>query len=88
MALQGIRERTLRFWLDGRGEANDRLWLMTDALAQWCLAEHETSKNPWAKLDSFVAHPEVADHFTAWVEELRDNGRLHNDDVTLVGIVL
>jgi hypothetical protein len=41
-------------WPDGSGQSGDRLWLMTDALAQWCLAEHEAGGNPWAELDALL----------------------------------
>ena len=44
-------------WPDGRGQPGDRLWLMTDALAQWCLAAHEAGGNPWAELDTLLPSP-------------------------------
>jgi hypothetical protein len=59
----------------------DRLWLMTDALAAWFLAEREAGSAPWRELDG-----RTADDFAAWVAGRRADGRLKNDDVTLVVI--
>jgi hypothetical protein len=73
-------------WLDGRGQPGDRLWIMTDALAQWCLAEHEAGRNPWSELESLLTPPECSDRFASWIEGLRDARGLHNDDVTLVAV--
>jgi len=75
-------------WADGQGRPADRLWMLTDALAQCCLAEHEAGGNPWAELESLLAAPDAGERFTAWIEGLRDTGRLHNDDVTLLAIPL
>ena len=47
MPADDVRQRQ-RLWTDGRGQPGDRLWVMTDALAKWCLAEHEAGGNPWA----------------------------------------
>jgi hypothetical protein len=62
----------------------DRFFLMTDALAQWFLSNHENGGHPWepiASLDS-AAQPDEA--FAAWIEDLRSQGGLRNDDVTLL----
>ncbi len=82
-----IHERQ-SLWTEGRGQPGDRLWMMTDALAQWCLAEHETGGNPWGKMESLLTLPETADQFTSWIGGLRDAGRLRNDDVTLLALHL
>jgi predicted alpha/beta hydrolase family esterase len=37
-------------------------------------------------LAPFLAEPDQSPRFDAWIEELRDAQRLHNDDVTLVAI--
>jgi hypothetical protein len=59
----------------------DCLLLMTDALAQWFLAQHEAGAKPWQEL---LRLNEEA--FPAWVDSLRRQRRLKNDDVTLVVI--
>jgi hypothetical protein len=121
MAAREIHKRQ-RFWADGRGQPGDRLWTMTDALAQCCLAEHEAGGNPWDEMESFLSSfegtgtgpesqraaapdaasgeapasavsrplcmPEAGNSFAAWIEGLRDAGRLRNDDVTLLAIRL
>ncbi len=62
----------------------DRLLLMTDALAQWFLAEWEGGGLPWEELDLLVGAPEGL--FAAWVAGLRSRGALRDDDVTLLSI--
>jgi hypothetical protein len=88
-------------WPDGRGQPGDRLWLMSDALAQWCLAEQETGRNPWRELEC-VLLPSPACRtrqdgrgaggegslFAEWIEDLRSTRGLRNDDVTLLPILL
>jgi len=107
VAAAGERQR---LWSDGYGQSGDRLWAMTDALAKWCLTEHEAGGNPWRELEcatlpspsgrgaggegDFLPSPSgrgaggEGDCFAAWIESLRDSGRLLNDDVTLLVILL
>jgi hypothetical protein len=75
-------------WTDGRGQSADRLWMMTDALAQWCLTEHEAGGNPWTSLEPLLSQsvPESEERFVSLIESLRDGGGLRNDDVTLLAI--
>lgn len=87
MALEDIDKR-VQIWADGHGQPRDRLWMMTDALAQWCLAEHEKGGNPWREMGSLVIPSEGDNGFASWIERLRDGGRLRNDDVTLLAIEL
>jgi hypothetical protein len=87
MSAEALRQRR-RLWTDGAGQSGDRLWMMTDALAQWCLAENEAGQEPWSALASHLTAPEPAERFAAWIEKLRDSGRLRNDDVTLLAISL
>jgi hypothetical protein len=75
-------------WLDGQGRPGDRLWMMTDALAQWCLDEVASGGNPWDDLERLLDVPEEEGRFRSWIEGLRDAGRLRNDDVTLLAIPL
>jgi hypothetical protein len=39
----------------------DRLWLMTDALAQWFLQQHEVGQRPWETLDAVLTAGEPFD---------------------------
>ena len=87
MSSEDIRHKQA-MWSDGCGQAGDRLWIMTDALAQWCLAAHEVNENPWGKLESLLEMPDDGKGFALWIEEGRDAGRLRNDDVTLLAIRL
>lgn len=75
-------------WEAGLGQAGDRLWMMTDAAAQCCLAECESGRNPWNDLESILAAPSPDDRFAQWVATLRDAGKMRNDDVTLLAIPL
>ena len=80
------RRQTL--WADGLGQRGDRLWAMTDALAQCCLTVQENGGNPWSELESLLAEPDAEAKFVARIEALRDSRQLKNDDVTLLAIKL
>lgn len=82
------RERQQQGQSQGRWRAGDRFFLMTDALAEWFLRQHETDGKPWQALDAVVGGSEPQAAFSAWVEELRLGEALRNDDVTLVWIAL
>ncbi len=60
-------------WLPG-----DVFYLATDAAAQWFLAEDEANRRPWRQID------EAFDAPGAWLDELRAQRRIRNDDVTIV----
>lgn len=65
-------------WMGG-----DQFFLMTDALAEWFLRLYEAGEQPWRlvhDLDSDDPHT----NFAKWIEFLRVEKKLHNDDVTLV----
>jgi hypothetical protein len=64
----------------------DALWMMTDALAQWFLTEKAEGRLPWRELGVLWHGGEEA--FPGWVDELRRDGRLKNDDVTVMGLLL
>jgi hypothetical protein len=66
-------------WLPG-----DRLYLMTDALAQWFLSAVERGAQPWLPLDAMFEQTESV--FADWVDRLRADRLLRNDDTTLVTI--
>jgi len=72
----------------GEGRSGDCLWMMTDALAQWCLREHEIGNHPWREIEALFSQQDADRRSAAWIDELRTSRRLHNDDVTLLWIVL
>lgn len=67
-------------WLPG-----DRFLLVTDAVAQWFLAGHESGAKPWEEVERLSG---VDEEFAVWVEGLRARGGLRNDDVTLVALTV
>jgi hypothetical protein len=79
MALRELR-------CEGEFQAGDRLWLMTDALAQWFLVLMETGHQPWELLEPLLNVPDAASSFRAWIAALRDARQIRNDDVTLLGV--
>jgi hypothetical protein len=66
----------------------DRIWLMTDALAQWFLQEVEGGGRPWELIGRQLLRARPGEAFATWVEDLRDRAELRNDDVTLVTVDL
>ena len=66
------------------GEAlpGDRLYLVSDALACWFLTGLENGERPWDLLATIVSDADLA----SLVSSERQQGRLRNDDVTLVAI--
>jgi hypothetical protein len=61
-------------------ELNDRILLMTDAMAAWFLATYEKKQRPWDRI------PEDAATFVSWLKGIRESGAMKNDDVTMVDI--
>jgi hypothetical protein len=72
----------------GSLEPGDRLFLMTDALAQWFLDRTERGERPWEVIESLLADADPPAAFAAWVEDRRDKDDLRNDDVTLLAVGL
>jgi hypothetical protein len=72
----------------GKWRTRDRFYMMTDALAQWFLAQNEANKKPWQAIDKILAEDETKIAFAAWIEDLRDHGGLRNDDITLLTFAL
>jgi hypothetical protein len=68
--------------LTGRFRQNDRLYLMTDALAQWFLSRVEKGDKPWDELDQLRDQ----ESFGRWIDELRHAKEIRNDDVTLIRV--
>ncbi len=85
-SLEARNERTWRNLeiREGRWKPGDELLLMTDALAQWFLQELEGGENPLAELrevmDGSLGRQGV---FAQWVEALRSDKSIRNDDTTL-----
>lgn len=69
---------------EGDWRAGDLFVLATDALSAWFLAEVEQGHSPWEQLLGFAARGQAA--FAEWANGLRTQGRLRNDDVTVVRI--
>jgi hypothetical protein len=71
-------------WMPG-----DTFFLATDALAAWFLRGAQSGERPWEPLRKIAGGAEDADAaFSEWVDGLRDDGDLHDDDTTLVHIEL
>jgi hypothetical protein len=79
MAMREVR-------LEGEFGTGDRLWLMTDALAQWFLHEVEAGERPWQVLEHLLTATDSATDFRHWIRALRGAARIRNDDVTLMAI--
>ena len=60
----------------------DRLWLMTDALAQWFLQKLEEDRQSWRDLAGLLEELDPAAEFAALVNWSRECHSLRNDDVT------
>ena len=87
LLLSSVARANQQVWNDVRvdeGEllARDQLLLMTDALAQWFLAEAEIGRRPWAAL----GRAQSQEAFCAFVDLLRHGGAMRNDDTTLVRV--
>ena len=81
-----VAQRSL--WLDGRGRPGERLWMMTDALAQWCLAETEADENPLGRPGAAAFIARKRKPVRAWTEGRTKGGPVANDDVTFLAILL
>lgn len=80
---QALNERLVHChgtWVNG-----DVFYLMTDALACWFLRQIEAGNKPLEELQEFASSNDSG-RFPAWIESLRDEGRIRNDDCTLLRI--
>jgi len=59
----------------------DQFFLMTDALASWFFQEHEKGGKPWEIIEERVTDQSS---FSDWIEQLRENKLMRNDDTTLM----
>ncbi|HEV7888367.1 MAG TPA: hypothetical protein VGO92_12475 [Acidimicrobiales bacterium] len=69
---------------DGEWRSGDLFVLATDALSAWFLSEVEAERRPWEQLLGFTSRGQAA--FAEWANGLRTQGKLRNDDVTVVRI--
>jgi hypothetical protein len=67
-------------WVEG-----DEFYLMSDALACWFLRQIEAGNKPLQALRE-SASPTEPSGFLPWIESLRDEGLIRNDDSTLLRI--
>ena len=71
--------------MDGTWQAGDAFYLMTDALACWFMREAEEGRTPWRVLRDLNTSDQVKP-FHEWIEDLRREGAIRNDDVTLLRV--
>lgn len=68
----------------GEALAGDRIYLASDALACWFLADSERGEKPWVALDGIQSEQD----FEIFVSEERQRHAMRNDDVTLLSVEL
>lgn len=68
----------------GEWRSRDEFFIGTDAISRWFLAEVERGAAPWHELAQFDA--DDPDGFHGWVNDRRTDGRMRDDDVTLLRI--
>lgn len=72
--------------IEGTINSGDQIVLMSDALAEWTLTEHEAHRPPWRELDGLIRAGCTNDQFEGWIAELRARRELRNDDVVCMVI--
>lgn len=73
--------------LNGEWETGDEFYLMTDAIAQWFLAEYEVGREPWNRIRDLHT-TDNSQIFEVLVNRLRENSTMRNDDVTVLHITV
>lgn len=73
-------------WARGDAQRGDRFLLMSDALACWYLGSCEAGAAPWPTAAALVEATD--EEFATRIAQLRASRQLHNDDVTLVHLLL
>lgn len=66
----------------GAAQPGDRVYLASDALAQWFLAEHERGGHPWSAFDGFSTQEDL----DLFVSDRRLARAIRNDDIALVSL--
>ena len=74
-----IEESSLRA---GSAAPGDRIYLATDALAQWFFDDFEAGRKPWDALDGISSSEDLE----IFVTEERAGHRMRNDDVALLSV--
>jgi hypothetical protein len=77
-----ISKETLTF--EGVWASDDAFFLMSDALACWFFTDREKEGTPWSTLRDLDTTDGKS--FKHWIAELRAQGAMRNDDVTLVRV--
>jgi hypothetical protein len=72
--------------LDGESHPGDRIWMMTDALAEWFLLRWEVDERPWEELEVFLNPMVIEESFADWIGDMRRTAQMRNDDVTLAAV--
>jgi hypothetical protein len=72
--------------LAGEWQPGDRFLLMTDALSRWFLSSTESGGNPWLAIEQMLQQGDAV--FSDWIDRLRNERVLKNDDTTLVVVCL
>ncbi len=73
--------------ITGEWLPKDEFYLLTDAIAEWALAQQEAGKPPWTLFKRLGRKGAAGQQpFEKLVTKLRINGELHNDDTTLLRI--
>lgn len=81
VSLEGIKRNNLNVrTFEGELYSRDRIYLLTDAIAEWFLKE----KNhiPWDKLSDIKNE----DEFVKFIQDLREKEDIRNDDITCMCI--
>jgi hypothetical protein len=68
----------------GRFLFGDTFYLMTDAIAHWFMNQNAEGGRPWATLDELFETDRLKDY----IDRLRGEGSLKNDDVTIARVML
>ncbi|XVV07410.1 hypothetical protein ACQPW3_19325 [Actinosynnema sp. CA-248983] len=69
----------------GTAAPGDGFFLCTDAVAEWFLRETAGGGRPWRVLRGFAGDP---GGFAGWLDTVREEGLMRNDDVTVVHVDL
>jgi hypothetical protein len=64
----------------------DSFYLMTDAIANWFITQIAEGKRPWVPLEEFLEMDYGG--LTGYVNHLREENKLKNDDVTIARVKL
>lgn len=73
--------------VEGWWQSGDHFLLMSDAIAEWFLREYEAGRWPWQQIRQLERQGR-SPRFAQWIDNLREQGALADDDVTLTHIVV